>query len=75
MAILNADVPRLTLEQLPRNHVGKAVLFVVQQLDELGRLSPDDAETLYRLQDDPAALIGALEKLGKDRKDRGLASL
>lgn len=75
MTILNADAPTLVLELLPRNSVSKAVLFVVQRLDEVGRVARDDMHTLYMLQDDPKPLEEALAQLDKDRKKRGLASL
>jgi hypothetical protein len=64
-----------TVNDLPRNDVKKAVAFVREKLERVGRVGDDELHTLYQLQDDPSSLVAALLELDAERKKAGLAGL
>ena len=63
------------VHDVPRNDVKAAVAYARRKLEELGRVSDDDLHVLMQLQDDPDALIEALQALDAERKKAGLAGL
>lgn len=65
----------MSLADIPRNNVPKAIAFITAELDRNGRVAPDDMHVLYMLQDDDEQLINAVNKLNEERRAAGKSTV